>query len=63
MDNKVIIIDERVVVLGSHNFIDNENTHNDENILIIDNHNIARDNKDAHDRVLATAKNPPPTRR
>ena len=63
MHHKVIIIDERIVVLGSYNVSDNSNTQNDENILIIDNPDIARAFKGEYDRVLALAKNPPPKRR
>jgi len=41
MHHKVIIIDDKTVILGSYNFSKNANKKNDENILIIKNKNIA----------------------
>ncbi len=42
MHHKVIIIDERLTILGSFNFSKNADKRNDENILIISNANIAK---------------------
>lgn len=41
MHEKVIIIDDRIVIFGSFNFSGNADTSNDENLLIIDDPNIA----------------------
>jgi len=43
MHHKVIIIDGRIVIIGSFNFSKNANDNNDENILIIYNETIARE--------------------
>jgi phosphatidylserine/phosphatidylglycerophosphate/cardiolipin synthase-like enzyme len=62
MHHKVIIIDERLVILGSFNFSDNANTSNDENLLIIDNPEIARAFLTEYERIVAVAKDPPKRR-
>ena len=62
MHHKVIIVDERIVILGSFNFSDNADKDNDENLLIVDNPELARAFKAEFDRVLTLAKNPPPKR-
>jgi phosphatidylserine/phosphatidylglycerophosphate/cardiolipin synthase-like enzyme len=41
MHEKVIIVDDRIVIFGSFNFSGNANTNNDENLLIIDDANLA----------------------
>jgi phosphatidylserine/phosphatidylglycerophosphate/cardiolipin synthase-like enzyme len=41
MHNKVLIIDESIVITGSYNFSHNAETKNDENVLIIHNADIA----------------------
>ena len=41
MHEKVIIIDDRIVIFGSFNFSGNADTSNDENLLIIDDLNLA----------------------
>lgn len=43
LHDKIIIIDERVVITGSFNFSGNANKSNDENLLIIDDENLARE--------------------
>lgn len=63
MHHKVIIIDERTVVLGSFNFSDNADKSNDENTLIIDDPNLARAFKQEYDRIAELAKNPPVRKR
>ena len=42
MHHKIIIIDGRIVIIGSFNFTKNANELNDENIIIIDNVEIAQ---------------------
>ena len=63
MHHKVIIIDERITILGSFNFSDNAATSNDENLLIVDNPDIARAFTAEYERVLALAQNPPPKKK
>ncbi len=63
MHHKVIIIDERIVIIGSFNFSDNADTQNDENLLIVHNPDIARAFKAEYDRIVALAKNPPPKKK
>ena len=41
MHHKVIIIDKKIVILGSYNFTSNAETRNDENLIVIYNHDIA----------------------
>lgn len=41
MHEKVIIVDDRIVIFGSFNFSGNADTNNDENLLIIDDPNLA----------------------
>jgi phosphatidylserine/phosphatidylglycerophosphate/cardiolipin synthase-like enzyme len=41
MHEKVIVIDDRIVIFGSFNFSTNADTSNDENLLIIDDPNLA----------------------
>ena len=41
MHHKVIVIDEKIVILGSYNFSNNAEHYNDENTLIIHNQDIA----------------------
>jgi phosphatidylserine/phosphatidylglycerophosphate/cardiolipin synthase-like enzyme len=59
MHHKVIILDERTVILGSFNFSANADTANDENLLVIHDREVAAHYKAEFDRVLATAQNPP----
>jgi phosphatidylserine/phosphatidylglycerophosphate/cardiolipin synthase-like enzyme len=41
LHHKVAILDQRIVITGSHNWSDAANHNNDENILIIDNPTVA----------------------
>jgi phosphatidylserine/phosphatidylglycerophosphate/cardiolipin synthase-like enzyme len=41
MHEKVIIVDDRIVIFGSFNFSGNADTNNDENLLIVDDPNLA----------------------
>jgi phosphatidylserine/phosphatidylglycerophosphate/cardiolipin synthase-like enzyme len=41
MHHKVMIIDERIVVLGSYNFTNSAETKNDENLIVVYNSEIA----------------------
>jgi phosphatidylserine/phosphatidylglycerophosphate/cardiolipin synthase-like enzyme len=59
MHHKVLILDERTVVLGSFNFSASADRSNDENVLIIEDAELARAFKEEYDRVLAWAKDPP----
>lgn len=59
LHHKVIIVDERTVVLGSFNFSQNANKDNDENTLIVEDAAMAKAFKAEYERVLAWAKDPP----
>ena len=58
MHHKVIIIDEKVVILGSYNFSRNAEELNDENTLILFDPEIARLYLQEFQRVTAQAQNP-----
>ncbi|MDA8218511.1 MAG: phospholipase D-like domain-containing protein [Dehalococcoidales bacterium] len=60
MHHKVIILDEKTVIFGSFNFSASADDANDENLLIVHDPRLAQAFKAEFDRVLATAKNPPP---
>lgn len=63
MHHKVIIVDERTVILGSFNFSENADKSNDENLLIIEDPRLAAAFTTEFDRVLAVAKSPPVRKR
>jgi len=58
LHHKVIIIDERTVITGSHNFTNSAERDNDENLVIVDDPNLARAYLDEFDRVYAQAQAP-----
>jgi phosphatidylserine/phosphatidylglycerophosphate/cardiolipin synthase-like enzyme len=58
LHDKVIIVDERIVITGSLNFSTNAEESNDENVMIIDNADIARLYMQDFDRVWNVAKDP-----
>ncbi|MCL5960856.1 MAG: phospholipase D-like domain-containing protein [Chloroflexi bacterium] len=58
MHHKVIIIDERIVIVGSFNFSSSADKENDENLLIIDDPGVAKAFKGEFDKVLDAAKHP-----
>lgn len=58
LHDKVIIVDERIVVTGSLNFSTNAEESNDENVLIIDNPEIARLYMQEFDRVWSLGADP-----
>jgi phosphatidylserine/phosphatidylglycerophosphate/cardiolipin synthase-like enzyme len=55
MHHKIIIIDDRIVIMGSYNFTDNADTSNDENILVIYNSDIAAQYLEEFRRVYGAA--------
>ena len=55
MHEKVLIIDEEVVVMGSYNFSRSANESNDENLLVIHSRLIARQFVEEFARVYAVA--------
>lgn len=55
MHHKVVIIDSRVVIFGSHNFTDSANDSNDENLLIIHDPALAFLFREEFERVWAQA--------
>jgi phosphatidylserine/phosphatidylglycerophosphate/cardiolipin synthase-like enzyme len=59
MHHKVLLLDERTVVLGSFNFSDSADKANDENVLIVEDAGLAQAFQAEYDRVLAQAKHPP----
>jgi phosphatidylserine/phosphatidylglycerophosphate/cardiolipin synthase-like enzyme len=60
MHNKLIIIDDRIVITGSLNFSSNAENNNDENVIIIDNPDIAQLYVQEFDRIWSLAKDPDP---
>lgn len=58
MHSKLMIIDEKTVVMGSYNFTANANRTNDENVLIIDDPALAKAYVDEFNRIYDQAKNP-----
>jgi phosphatidylserine/phosphatidylglycerophosphate/cardiolipin synthase-like enzyme len=55
MHEKVLIIDEEIVVLGSYNFSRSANENNDENLLVIHNPAVARQFLEEFARIYAAA--------
>ena len=62
MHNKLIIIDDRIVITGSLNFSTNAEDNNDENVIIIDNPEIAQLYVQEFDRIWSLAVDPDPAR-
>ena len=60
MHNKLIIIDDRIVITGSLNFSTNAEDNNDENVIIIDNPEIAQLYVQEFDRIWSLAIDPDP---
>jgi phosphatidylserine/phosphatidylglycerophosphate/cardiolipin synthase-like enzyme len=58
MHNKVIVLDDHIVITGSLNFSTNAEESNDENVLIIDNADIARLYQQDFERVWSRAADP-----
>lgn len=56
MHHKVIVIDGRIVLLGSYNFSENADRNNDENLLIIEDTGLAQRFLEEFDRVRAVAR-------
>jgi phosphatidylserine/phosphatidylglycerophosphate/cardiolipin synthase-like enzyme len=56
MHEKVVIIDEEVVFLGSYNFSRNANETNDENVLVLYSHSIAEQYCREFDRIYSLAE-------
>ena len=62
LHDKVIVVDERIVITGSLNFSSSAENSNDENVIIIDNENIARLYMQEFERVWNLATDPEPDR-
>lgn len=58
MHNKVIVVDERIVITGSMNYSTNAEVSNDENVMIIDNADIAHQYLQEFDRIWNLAREP-----
>jgi phosphatidylserine/phosphatidylglycerophosphate/cardiolipin synthase-like enzyme len=58
LHDKVIVVDERIVITGSLNFSTNAEEDNDENVIIIDNPEIARLYMQDFERVWKLARDP-----
>jgi phosphatidylserine/phosphatidylglycerophosphate/cardiolipin synthase-like enzyme len=58
LHDKVIVVDERIVITGSLNFSTNAEESNDENVIIIDNAEIARLYMQEFERVWNLASDP-----
>ena len=55
-DNKIMIVDESIVIVGSYNFTNSAETRNDENLLVIYNDEIAAKFMDEFRRIYGLAK-------
>jgi phosphatidylserine/phosphatidylglycerophosphate/cardiolipin synthase-like enzyme len=62
MHNKVIVVDERIVITGSLNFSTNAEKSNDENVIIIDNTEIANLYIQEFGRIWNMAVDPDPAK-
>lgn len=58
MHDKVYIIDDKTVIMGSYNFTGQAETVNDENVLIIDDPTLAAHYIDEFNRIYKQAQNP-----
>lgn len=58
LHSKLIIIDDRIVVMGSYNFTANASSSNDENLLIINDPALARAYVDEFNRIYQQAQSP-----
>lgn len=58
LHSKVMVIDNRYVVMGSYNFTANAEKSNDENVLIIDDPQLAKEYTTEFNRIYKQAKNP-----
>jgi phosphatidylserine/phosphatidylglycerophosphate/cardiolipin synthase-like enzyme len=58
LHSKLMIIDDRTVVMGSYNFTENANKSNDENLLILDDPALAQNYVDEFNRIYAQAQHP-----
>lgn len=58
LHDKVIVVDERIVITGSLNFSTNAEESNDENVMIIDNAEIARLYMQEFERIWNLANDP-----
>jgi len=58
LHDKLIVVDERIVITGSLNFSTNAEKSNDENVIIIDNADIARLYMQEFERVWSLANDP-----
>ncbi|MBN1953490.1 MAG: phospholipase [Anaerolineae bacterium] len=60
MHHKVLIVDDRIVVLGSYNFTDNADENNDENLLVVHDSQVAAAYLAEFGRVLQQAQSAGP---
>jgi phosphatidylserine/phosphatidylglycerophosphate/cardiolipin synthase-like enzyme len=58
LHDKVIVVDERIVITGSLNFSTNAEESNDENVIIIDNADIARLYMQEFERIWNVGSDP-----
>jgi phosphatidylserine/phosphatidylglycerophosphate/cardiolipin synthase-like enzyme len=58
LHDKVIVVDERIVITGSLNFSTNAEESNDENVIIIDNADMARLYMQEFDRIWKVGSDP-----
>ena len=56
MHHKIMIVDERIVIVGSYNFTNSAETRNDENLLVIYNEEIAVQFLEEFKRIYGKAK-------
>lgn len=58
LHSKLLIIDDKTVIMGSYNFTDSANRSNDENLLIIDDPALAKSYTAEFNRIYKQAQNP-----
>jgi phosphatidylserine/phosphatidylglycerophosphate/cardiolipin synthase-like enzyme len=62
LHDKLIILDNHIVISGSFNFSNNATDNNDENVIILDNAEIARLYMQEFDRIWSIAADPDPAK-
>jgi phosphatidylserine/phosphatidylglycerophosphate/cardiolipin synthase-like enzyme len=62
LHDKIIIVDNRLVITGSFNFSNNATDNNDENVIIVDNPEIAALYMEEFGRIWSIATDPDPTK-
>jgi phosphatidylserine/phosphatidylglycerophosphate/cardiolipin synthase-like enzyme len=62
LHDKLIVVDNHIVISGSFNFSSNATESNDENVMIVDNAQIANLYMQEFDRIWSIATDPDPAK-